>query len=121
MYKTLLGQRLKELRGTSSQSEMADAIGIKWQSWARYERGEVAPGAEIIANICRIHACSADWLLGLKDNGGVNVKADNGAAVAVGTNARATTTTVMPSGESSACKKCPHLKKLKKFEALLKK
>lgn len=68
MYKTLLGQRLKELRGTSSQSEMADAIGIKWQSWARYERGEVAPGAEIIANICRVHACSADWLLGVSDN-----------------------------------------------------
>lgn len=68
MYKTLLGQRLKELRGTSSQSEMADAIGIKWQSWARYERGEVAPGAEIIANICRVHACSADWLLGVGDN-----------------------------------------------------
>lgn len=65
MYKTLLGQRLKELRGTSSQSEMADAIGIKWQSWARYERGDVAPGAEILANICRVHACSADWLLGI--------------------------------------------------------
>lgn len=67
MYKTLLGQRLKELRGTSSQSEMADAIGIKWQSWARYERGDVAPGAEILANICRVHACSADWLLGISN------------------------------------------------------
>ncbi len=67
MYKTLLGQRLKELRGTSSQTEMADAIGIKWQSWARYERGDVAPGAEILANICRAHSCSADWLLGLND------------------------------------------------------
>ena len=67
MYKTLLGQRLKELRGTSSQSEMADAIGIKWQSWARYERGDVAPGAEILANICRVLACSADWLLGISN------------------------------------------------------
>jgi hypothetical protein len=100
---------------------MADELDMKQPQWARYESGASVPGADIITRICRVHACSADWLLGLKDNGGVNVKADNGAAVAVGTNARATTTTVMPSGESSACKKCPHLKKLKKFEALLKK
>lgn len=118
---SIIGDKMRELRGSSSQREMADAIGIKYNAWARYEAGGALPGAEIIERICRVHACSADWLLGLKDNGGVNVKADNGAAVAVGTNARATTTTVMPSGESSACKKCPHLKKLKKLEALLKK
>lgn len=72
MYNTILGQRLRELRGTSSQSEMANAVGIKWQSWARYERGDVAPGAEILANICRAHAVSADWLLGLNDERGIS-------------------------------------------------
>jgi len=72
MYNTILGQRLRELRGPSSQSEMANAVGIKWQSWARYERGDVAPGAEILANICRAHAVSADWLLGLNDERGVS-------------------------------------------------
>lgn len=46
---------------------MADAVGIKWNAWARYERGDVSPGAEILTRICKVHACSADWLLGLKD------------------------------------------------------
>lgn len=113
--------RLKKLRGAESQASFAATIEMNRVQYAKYESGANSPSVEVLERICRVHACSADWLLGLKDNGGVNVKADNGAAVAVGTNARATTTTVMPSGESSACKKCPHLKKLKKFEALLKK
>ena len=51
-----------------------------------------------------------------------------GAAVAVGANARATSRTTnyqLPTtntpGEMPACSKCPHLKKLKKLEALLSK
>ena len=46
---------------------MADAIGIKQNAWARYEAGGAIPGGEIITKICRAHACSADWLLGLTD------------------------------------------------------
>lgn len=43
-----------------------------------------------------------------------------GSAVAIGANARATSrTTVATPGEMPACSKCPHLKKLKKLEALL--
>ena len=44
---------------------MAAALGMKYQQWARYEKGEVAPGADIITNICKAHAVSADWLLGI--------------------------------------------------------
>ena len=69
---SVLSERLKELRGTSSQSEMAAALNMKYQQWARYEKGEVAPGADILANICRTHAVSADWLLGLSDDRGVS-------------------------------------------------
>ena len=64
---SVLSERLRELRGTQSQSEMAAALGMKYQQWSRYEKGEVAPGADILANICRVHAVSADWLLGLTD------------------------------------------------------
>lgn len=117
---SIFSDRLKELRGTESQASFATAVGLNRVQYAKYENGTNTPSVEALERICRIHACSADWLLGLKDNGGVSVRARDGAAVAVGTNARATTT-VIPSGESSACKKCPHLKKLKKFEALLKK
>ena len=59
-----IGDRMRELRGASSLREMAEAIGIKYSAWARYESGDVLPGAEIIEKICRVHACSADWLLG---------------------------------------------------------
>lgn len=65
---SVLSDRLRELRGTSSQSEMAAAASMKYQQWARYEKGEVVPGADVLANICRAHDCSADWLLGLNDS-----------------------------------------------------
>ena len=64
---SVLSERLRELRGPQSQSDMAAALGMKYQQWARYEKGDVVPGADILANICRNHAVSADWLLGLSD------------------------------------------------------
>ena len=92
---------MRELRGASSQREMAEAIGIKWNAWARYEAGGAIPGGEIITRICRVHACSADWLLGLKESGSDAVKVSNspGAAIANGRNARAS---VGPN-----CEQCP--------------
>ena len=96
-----IGERMRELRGASSQREMAEAIGIKWNAWARYEAGGAIPGGEIITRICRVHACSADWLLGLKESGSAAVKVSNspGAVVANGRNARAS---VGPN-----CEQCP--------------
>ena len=64
---SVLSERLRELRGTSSQSEMASAANMKYQQWARYEKGEVVPGADVLATICKVHSVSADWLLGLSD------------------------------------------------------
>lgn len=115
---SIIGVRMRELRGSSSQREMADAIGIKYNAWARYEAGGALPGAEIIEKICRIHACSADWLLGLKDNGGVNVKAGNGAAVAIGANARARAHTAEA---KTACRNCRYKKMFDAYEAAAKK
>ena len=60
-----LSERLRELRGSQSQAEIAATLGMKYQQWARYEKGEVAPGAELLAKICTTHAVSADWLLGI--------------------------------------------------------
>lgn len=64
---SILSDRLRLLRGTSSQSDMATAANMKYQQWARYEKGEVVPGADVLATICKVHAVSADWLLGLSD------------------------------------------------------
>ena len=98
---SVLSERLKELRGWQSQAAMAQPLGIVYQQWAKYERGESAPGAELLARICRVHSCSADWLLGLKERGSAAVKVTNspGAAIANGRNARAS---VGPN-----CEQCP--------------
>ena len=41
---------------------------MKQQQYARYENGVTVPSIDILATICRVHACSADWLLGLRDD-----------------------------------------------------
>ena len=113
--------KLKELRSSTSQAAFAAAIGVNRVQYAKYESGVNIPSTDILERICRAHAVSADWLLGLKDHDGT-VRAGAGAAVAIGANARATSrTTVAAPGEMPACSKCPHLKKLKKLEALLNK
>ena len=103
---SVLSDRLRQLRGLSSQVEMARQLGIQRTQWIKYENGETAPGAEILANICRVHACSADWLLGLKDSSALSVRAGDGAAVAIGANARASA-----AAKSAAdCRTCPYKK-----------
>ena len=115
---SVVSDRLRELRGNTSQSEMARTLGIVRQQWIKYETGQSAPGADILARICRIHACSADWLLGLKDRG-TSVSAGAGAAVAIGANARASVraTSAAP-GEMPACSKCPYKMKWLKVMAM---
>ena len=116
---SMFSERLKELRGTESQASFAAAIGMNRVQYAKYESGTNSPSIDAHIRICRVHPVSADWLLGLKDHDG-SVSAGAGAAVAIGANARATSrTTVAAPGEMPACSKCPHLKKLKKLEALL--
>lgn len=96
---------------------MARTLGIVRQQWIKYETGQSAPGADILARICRTHDCSADWLLGL-DKRGTSVNAGSGAAVAIGANARASVRgTSAAQGERSDCAGCPYKKKMKEFEA----
>ena len=119
---SIFSERLKELRGTESQASFATAVGLNRVQYAKYENGTNTPSVEALERICRVHACSADWLLGLKDNAH-SVSAGPGAAVAIGSHARATSNSKLSTLNSPApnCPKCPHLKKLKQLEALLKK
>ena len=41
------GEKLKELRGTKSQEEIAKEIGVTKSSWAMYERNERVPRDEV--------------------------------------------------------------------------
>lgn len=114
---SIIGDRMRELRGPSSQREMADAIGIKQNAWARYELGGALPGAETIIKICREHDCSADWLLGLKDRNDtpkqiVSVKAGNGGIAIGGVGNRVSGTIVAGgnAGHAAMCRTCPYKK-----------
>jgi transcriptional regulator with XRE-family HTH domain len=53
---------------------MAEALGMKYQQYARYEKGVTVPGADIIAQICTVHSCSSDWLLGIERGDSAAVK-----------------------------------------------
>ena len=70
------------------------------QQWINYETGKNQPGAEIIIRICRAHACSADWLLGLPERGGSGraTARGTGSVAVVGSNA-----TVSTGGDCSRC------------------
>ena len=72
------GQRLKELRGNKSQTDiieiMTEKTGIATtaQTLGRYERGERKPDLEIIEALATTFEVSADYLLGLTDVKSVN-------------------------------------------------
>ena len=76
----------------------------------------------MLARICKVHACPADWLLGLDDRGKSAAVTVNGNNNAVGANARVTIrgTSAAP-GEMPACSKCPYKKRLERIEAAMKK
>ena len=111
---SILSERLRELRGTQSQAEMAAPLGIKYQHWAKYERGESAPGAEMLANICRVHSCSADWLLGLSSSNNVTISASAPGAIAFS----GSHNSFGVPGKMQPCEKCPLKKKLKAISKL---
>ena len=108
---SVLSDRLRQLRGDSSQVEMARQLGIQRTQWIKYETGETSPGAEILARICRVHACSSDWLLGLPSRGGSAMAHGDGSIAAAGSNihievGKAPVKSAAP-GEMSTCQKCP--------------
>lgn len=106
---SILSERLRELRGPTSQAEMARQLDMPRPQWIKYETGQSVPGADTLARICRIHACSSDWLLGLKDNhGSVSVNAADGAAVAIGTGAKASAAAAKKAAPAADCRKCPY-------------
>lgn len=87
----LFPSRLRELRGSLSQDEMARKFGVSQVAYGRWERGKAEPKFEVVVEICKNFSVSADWLFGLSDErgGGVSVTATGGSAAA-GNNLTAT-------------------------------
>ena len=105
-----ISDRLKQLRGPTSQAEMARQLEIPRTQWIRYENGQNSPSAEMLAKICRIHAVSADWVLGLNDSGAEHVALSRQPAINLD-ELRATATQL--AAESAAL--AGTIKKLKKM------
>jgi len=66
---TKFAERLRALRGTRSQAEMAAFIGMHTQaSWAQWEVGARQPKLDMFVEICKKLGVSADWMLGMDDS-----------------------------------------------------
>lgn len=58
-----ISQRLKILRGSKSQSEVAKMIDVPLRTYQRYESGERLPPSNVIAKIARVFNEATDWIL----------------------------------------------------------
>lgn len=58
----MIGERLKELRGTRTQLDVAQAIGVTPMAISQYERGERIPNDEIKIKISTYFSRSVDEL-----------------------------------------------------------
>lgn len=112
---SILSERLRELRGTQSQTEFANALGMKYQQYARYEKGENSPSADILLRICQAHEVSADWLIGNDKHSSPSIISTGRNSPVVGSN------NSVGLGDSWQCSKCPYKKKLKQLEKVFNK
>ena len=121
---SIFAERLRELRGQESQASFADTIGINKIQYAKYEGGKNSPSIDVLFKICRAHAVSSDWLLGLKDSCSArqNNSARAGAGgIAIAGSGNRVTGVVAGAPTTAACAKCPYKKKLKALEKVLNK
>ena len=58
-----IGDRLKALRGDSSQGDFSQRIGFHKNTVGKYERGERTPDVDFLRTVCERLSVSPDWLL----------------------------------------------------------
>jgi transcriptional regulator with XRE-family HTH domain len=59
-----LGRRIRQLRGFDiSQADFARMVGVSQSQLSKYERGVVAPPADVLIRIKEQFRVSIDWLL----------------------------------------------------------
>jgi transcriptional regulator with XRE-family HTH domain len=61
---TLLGDRLKRLRGKRTQSEVAKSLGITRARYSHYENGRNEPDNEMLQKLADYYQVTVDYLLG---------------------------------------------------------
>ncbi len=65
----IFANRLKELRLEHglTQQKIAELLGLRQQSYARYECGSGEPSLRTLVEIAKLFGVSTDYLLGLTD------------------------------------------------------
>ena len=117
--------RVKSLMNGESVYAFAKKLGISQQTADCYINGKRKPSLDFIHRVCVVCNCSADWLLGLSDTNerGTSVSApNNSGAIAVGRNARATSSGQAPGTKLQApipdCLNCKYKRLADAFKAL---
>ena len=64
----MFGQRLKQLRGTRTQDEVAEAIGISRARLSHYENERHEPDGEMYKRFADYYKTSVDYIMGLTDD-----------------------------------------------------
>ncbi|MBO5643059.1 MAG: helix-turn-helix domain-containing protein [Kiritimatiellae bacterium] len=120
---TNFGKKLRSCRKERglTTTAAAAALDVTQPAWNQWELGLREPKLDVLVKIANLLDCSADWLLGLKDNAAPTVTAGAGAAVAIGSHAKATSKLSTPTSLTPNCTKCPYKKKWEKMEKLMSK
>ena len=63
MISTTIGERIRQVRGSTSRKDFAPELSIHVTTLQRYEDGERSPDAEFLSRLCRWKSIRADWLL----------------------------------------------------------
>lgn len=73
-----MGERIKELRQQEhlTQAQLAERLGVTQDSISLWETGKRIPDTQYLPALCRIFQVSADYLLGLEDEGGEKLYTD---------------------------------------------
>lgn len=61
--------RIRDLREDNDlyQRHIAEYLGLKQQTYSRYETGELEPNLRVMAMLARFYKTSVDFLMGLTD------------------------------------------------------
>jgi HTH-type transcriptional regulator, competence development regulator len=79
----MLTKRLKNLRGKTTQEEVAGRIGISRARYSHYENGRSEPDTETLNKLADYYDVSVDYLLGRTDdpNETLNNKSSNSSSL----------------------------------------
>ena len=58
-----IGQRIRQLRGDSTQEDFAKELGISQAQLSKYELGQSAPPLGLLTKLRKVRGKTVDWIL----------------------------------------------------------